>query len=164
MNPFQGGWLVLVTVIATMILAEVRLPVGPDWLVWLRPDWAMAVFFFWGVTAPKRVGVVSAWIVGLFFDSLLAHPLGVNGVCLACATYVAKRYHDRLSLYTVFQQFAVVLGIAALVQFVKHSVVVVVFDADWTVLAIVGPTLTTALVYPPLALALGELARRVGME
>lgn len=163
MNPLHGGWLILVSLVGAMILAVARVEGGPDWLVWLRPDWAVAVIFFWGVTTPSRVGPMSAWVVGLFFDVLVAGPLGLTGICLAFATYIAKRFEERLSLYTVWQQMAVVFGIAAVIQMVKRTVLFLL-DIEWSAWAVLGPTLTTALVYPLVALLLSIAAQRVQVQ
>lgn len=163
MNPLHGGWLILASLVCAMILAVVRLPLGPDWLAWLRPDWAVAVMFFWGVAAPSRVGPMSAWIAGLFFDVLVAGPLGLTGICLALVAYVARRFEERLSLYTFLQQMAVVLCIAAVIQLVKRSALFVL-DVEWSTLAVFGPMLTTALVYPLVAILLTVVARRVNVR
>ena len=160
MNPLHGGWLIFASLVGAMVLAVARVEGGPEWLAWLRPDWAVAVMFFWGVAAPSRVGAMSAWVVGLFFDVLIAGPLGLTGICLAFATYIAKRYEERLSLYTVWQQMAVVFGIAAVIQLVKRTTLFLL-DIEWSTWAVCGPTLTTALVYPLVALLLSIAARRV---
>ena len=160
MNPLHGGWLILASLVAAMVLAAARVGGAPEWLAWLRPDWAVAVMFFWGVAAPSRVGPMSAWVVGLFFDVLVAGPLGLTGICLAFATYIARRFEERLSLYTLWQQLAVVFGIALVIQLVKRTVLFLL-DTEWSVWAVLGPTLTTALVYPLVALVLSVAARRV---
>ena len=160
MNPLRGGWLIFVSLVGATVLAVARVEAGPDWLAWFRPDWAVAVMFYWGVAAPSRVGPMSAWVAGLFFDVLVAGPLGLTGICLAFATYIAKRFQERLSLYTLWQQMAAVLGIAAIIQLVKRTVLFML-DIEWSTWAVFGPTLTTALVYPAVALLLTLAARRV---
>lgn len=163
MNPLHGGWLIFASLVGAMVLAVARMPLGPDWLAGLRPDWAVAVMFFWAVAAPSRVGLVSAWIAGLFFDVLVAVPLGVTGICLAFATYVAKRFQERLSLYTLLQQTAVVFGIAAVVQMVKR-LALFLLDIEWSTWAVLGPTLATALAYPLLAMTLNVFVRRIRVK
>ena len=165
MNPLRGGWVILVTVIAAMALAIVRAPLAaPDWLQWLRPDWVLAVFFFWAIAAPQRVGVVTAWITGLVLDALLAAPLGLGGICLALSTYGVLRVRNRLHMYSLVQQTAVLLAVALVVHVVNRSVLAYVRDVDWWTLALVAPALATALVYPLLALVLGALARRFRVQ
>ena len=163
MNPLQGGWLIAVSLVGAMILAVARVGAGPDWLAWFRPDWAVAVMFYWGAAAPSRVGPMSAWIAGLFFDVLVAGPLGLTGICLAFATYVAKRFEERLRFYSWIQQMAVVLVMAALVQLMKRTTLLFM-DAEWSTWAVLGPTVTTALVYPLVALLLGAASVRVRLS
>ncbi|MDE0658883.1 MAG: rod shape-determining protein MreD [Gammaproteobacteria bacterium] len=163
MNPLRGGWLILLSLVGAMVLAVARVDAGPDWLAWLRPDWAIAVMFYWGVAAPSRVGPMSAWVAGLFFDVLLAGPLGLTGICLAFATYIAKRLEERLSLYTLWQQMAVVLGIALVIGLVKRTVLFLL-DLEWSTWGVFGPALTTSLVYPAVAFVLSMAARRVELQ
>lgn len=163
MNPLQGGWLILASLVGAMVLAVARVEGGPEWLAWLRPDWAVAVMIFWGIAAPSRVGPMSAWVVGLFFDVLIAGPLGLTGICLAFATFIAKRFEERLSLYTVLQQMAAVFAIAAVIQLVKRTALFLL-DIEWSIWAVLGPTLTTALVYPLVALLLSIAAQRVQVQ
>jgi len=163
LNPFRGGWLILVSLVCAMVLVVGRVDAAPDWLAWLRPDWAVAVMFYWGVAAPSRVGPMSAWVVGLFFDVLVAGPLGLTGICLAFATYIAKRFEERLSLYTVWQQMAVVLVVTAIIQVIERTALFML-DTEWSTWAVLGTTLTTALVYPVVALLLTVAARRVQVE
>ncbi len=160
MNPAKGGWLILLTLIGTMILAVAQLPGDvPDWLRWLRPDWAVAVFFFWTVAAPRRTGMVSAWIAGLLFDALLGHPLGLHGAGFAFTTFVASRFHERLSMYPLAQQAATVLAIAAIVDLANGLALAAIEDAELSPLLVL-PALTTMLVYPVLAQILRRLADR----
>ena len=163
MNPLHGGWLILASLVGAMILTVAPVKMGPDWLAWLRPDWAVAVMFYWGIAAPTRVGPMSAWVAGLFFDVLVAGPLGLTGICLAFATYVAKRFEERLSLYPWPQQLAVVFGLAALVQLVKRTMLFLL-DTDWSIWAVFGPAATTALVYPLIAVLLAAAAQRVRVK
>ena len=41
------------------------------------------MLFFWVLELPHRIGLITAWIVGLFVDVLHADPLGLNGLLLA---------------------------------------------------------------------------------
>ena len=63
MNPTQGGWLILLSLVVALLLAVVHLPESwPQWLGWLRPAWVIMVLFFWVMELPPRVGLVSAWL------------------------------------------------------------------------------------------------------
>ena len=49
MNPGNGGWLILLTIVTALIAAIVHLPeTWPAWLGWLRPAWVPLVLFLLG--------------------------------------------------------------------------------------------------------------------
>lgn len=162
MNPTRGGWLIFLSLVGTMWLAVAALPAGtPDWLAWLRPDWAVAAFFFWAVTAPKRVGMFSAWFVGLFFDALLgpSYGLGLHGAFFAATVAIGKQFQLRLQLYNVMQQAAILAAIVLCVGVAKGLLRSFAAGIDFTMLtAVTGAT--TMLVYPLLVLLLRPLADR----
>ncbi len=112
----RGGWVILLSLLAAMLLGVVRLPEDwPSWLGWLRPQWILLVLFFWVMELPERIGLVSAWILGLLVDALVGEPLGLNGILLAGVTFVTWRFFERLRMYSALQQcgvvFLLVLGI-----------------------------------------------------
>ena len=123
MNPGNGGWAILLSILLAMLLMVVHLPESwPAWLGWLRPHWLLLVVYFWVVELPHRVGLIAVWLLGLLVDALLAHPLGLNGFILAATTYVGWRFFERLRMYSVLQQcvvlFFLVLGAQLLQLFV----------------------------------------------
>jgi len=162
MNPTNGGWLILLTLIAAMILTVAELPIGEaHWLRWLGPDWSLAVLFFWAIAAPARIGMVSAWCVGFFFDALLgaSHPFGLHGIGFAFTVFVVGRLHQRLGMVNVVQQSALLLALALAVQVFKGLVRAFLVDGELSPLLAL-PAVTTVLVYPLLATILRRLADR----
>lgn len=162
MNPTNGGWLILLTLIAAMILTVAELPTGnAHWLRWLRPDWPLAVLYFWAITAPARVGLVSAWCAGFFFDALLgaSYPFGLHGIGFAFTVFVVGRLQQRLGMVNVVQQSALLLALALAVQLFKALARTALVDGELSPLLAL-PAVTTALVYPLLAAILKRLADR----
>lgn len=153
--------MIFLTVLVAMALAVARAPFNaPDWLGWWRPDWVLAVFFFWAVATPDRVGIISAWIGGLFVDAILGTPLGLGGICLALATYLAKRFNGRLVMFSLLQRTLAVVVLAEAVQLIHRSVLSLIHDVDWLTPALFGPALATAVVYPAISLGLEALTVR----
>ena len=148
MNPTQGGWLIVMTLGIAIVLAIVHLPeTWPQWLSWLRPEWVSLVVFFWVMELPHRLGLISAWVIGLIVDVLYADPLGLNGVLLATITYVAWRFYERLRMYSVIQQcgvvFVLILGSEAVRMFVRD----LAWDRGWN-WAVVLPALMSTVLWP----------------
>ena len=93
MNPFNGGWVVLLSLLIAMLFTVAHLPLSwPEWLGYLRPNWLLLVLFFWVMELPERIGLVTAWLLGLVMDALLSQPLGLNGFIFAGFTYVTWRF------------------------------------------------------------------------
>ncbi len=66
MNPLRGGWVILLSIAVAMMLAVAHLPEDfPQWLGYLRPAWVLLVVFYWVMALPDRLGMITAWLVGL---------------------------------------------------------------------------------------------------
>ena len=160
MNPRRGGWLIFVTLLVAMLASVVHLPAAvPDWVGHLRPDWIVAVLFYWGFAASERTGLVEAWLLGFAVDVLVGDPLGLNGACMATAVFSGHMLHERIRLYSALQRAGVafvVLLVAALVREVTRVLALGTIPSFWF-LAAPG---VTALLFPLVALALAGLRRR----
>ena len=120
MNPTNGGWVILLSILVAMVLGVAHLPESwPQWLGWLRPQWLLLVLFFWVVELPDRVGLIAAWFIGLFYDALVGSMLGVNAAIFAAVTYVAWKFYERLRMYSVFQQCLVVFALATGAEIIR---------------------------------------------
>ena len=156
MSARREGWLIPLSLLVAMMLSIVRLPgEAPDWVGWLRPDWGVALFFYWTATAPGRTGMLSAWLVGLLFDALLggSYPFGLHGAGFAFTVFVAAALRERLQMYNSLQRAGVVAALALCVQLFQSSVRFVALDVDWSVFMPLS-ALATMLVYPLLAIGL----------
>jgi rod shape-determining protein MreD len=160
-NPFQGGWLILLTLAFAMVLGVVHLPeTWPQWLGWLRPAWVALVIFYWVMELPHRMGLIAAWVLGALVDVLQAEPLGLNGVILAGITYVAWRFYERLRMYSIVQQCGVVFLLVAAAEVFRALVLDLAADRGWT-WALLGPAALSMLFWPLVALLLSRLRMHV---
>jgi rod shape-determining protein MreD len=160
MSPGQGGWVILLTLLVAMVLAIVHVPeTWPEWLGWLRPAWVALVIFYWVMELPNRMGLVAAWVLGALVDVLQAEPLGLNGVILASITYVAWRFYERLRMYSVVQQSAVVFLLVAGAEAFRIVVMDLVAGRGFS-WGIFGPAAVSMLLWPLVALALTQLRLR----
>ncbi|MFV2091328.1 MAG: rod shape-determining protein MreD, partial [Pseudomonadales bacterium] len=134
-----------------------------QWLGWIRPAWVAMVVFFWVMELPDRMGLVSAWVLGLLLDVLYADPLGLNGALLASITYVGWRFYERLRMYSIVQQGVVVFVLVLLGECARVIVQDLVFDRGWS-WGVVFPALTSLLLWPFLYLLLQRLKFRFRVE
>lgn len=164
MNPANGGWLILVTILFAMVLGVLHLPeTWPAWLGWLRPAWVSMVIFFWVMALPDRLGLIAAWMLGFLVDALNADPLGLNGFLLAAITYITWRFYERLRMYSVVQQCGVVFMLVLAGETLRMLVVDLMFarGMSWGVML---PALTSMLLWPFVYLFLDRLRASVRVE
>ncbi|MCR9278453.1 MAG: rod shape-determining protein MreD [Pseudomonadaceae bacterium] len=164
MNPFDGGWFIVVSFIVAFVLTVFQLPAAaPEFLAWLRPSWVAIVLFFWVLAVPHRVGLIVAWLIGFGLDVLLDNPLGLNGFILALLTYVTWRFHERLRMWTILQQGSVLFVLLLVGEVLRGTMLVIVDGRDFPVAALLV-ALSSALIWPAISMLLDRLQRQVGVR
>ena len=103
MNPprHRGYWVILLTLVAALGLAIFPLP---SWARPYRPDWVLLVLLYWCMALPTRVGVGTAWTLGLLLDVLKGTLLGQHGLGLAVVAFLMLKLHQRIRVYPLWQQ------------------------------------------------------------
>lgn len=152
--------LVAATVLGALLLTAARLPAdAPEWLRWLRPDWALAVLLYWTLVAPTRLATVWAWLMGLLVDVLYSDLLGLHALTLALAVFATARFQQRLVLFKLLQQTGFFAGAAVATELVRSLLRAAAVGADVSPLLLVAPLATTA-VFVLLVVAVPRQARR----
>ncbi|MDH5327007.1 MAG: rod shape-determining protein MreD [Gammaproteobacteria bacterium] len=109
----QGGFLILLTFIASLILSMIPMP---SWLESFRPLWVVIVLIYWVIALPDRVGVFAAWVVGLMYDVASGALLGQNALAMAFIAYLGIKLHLRIRIFPLWQQAMSILVLVALYQ------------------------------------------------
>lgn len=152
--------LVAATVLGALLLTAARLPVdAPEWLRWLRPDWALAVLLYWTLVAPARLATVWAWLSGILVDVLYGDLLGLHAMTLALAVFATARFQQRLALFKLFQQAGFVAGAALAAELGRALLRAAAVGADVSPFVLVPP-LATAAVFVLLVVAVPQQTKR----
>ncbi|ARU55955.1 rod shape-determining protein MreD [Oleiphilus messinensis] len=109
----------LLSFLGAFVLSLVYIP--PAFQFW-RPDWTAMVLFFWVVTAPHRVGVLTAWSVGLIQDILEGAILGMNALAFAVIAYLLISLYQRFKVFPFIQQSFMVFLIIGINLMICHFV------------------------------------------
>jgi len=102
----HGGMVVFITFIIALLLTIIPLP---EWLRYVRPDWAGLVLIYWCLALPDRVGVTTGWLTGLLVDLLTGTLLGQHALSLTVVAWLTLKFHQRVRLFPVWQQALTVL-------------------------------------------------------
>lgn len=134
----------------------------PNALVYLRPEWVTLVLIYWVLAFPQRVGVMTAWFVGLILDGFEGTALGQHALSLAVVAYVTQVLYQRVRMYAIWQQALLVFVLVGLKQllglWVNSLIHVMTPDIRFLI-----PAFTSALMWPGLMILLRGLRRRMGI-
>ena len=81
----HATWVIVFRCSIAYLLALVPFP---EWAMNYRPEWVPMVLIYWVMALPYRIGIGSAWIVGLVLDILEGSILGLNAMALVIIAYV----------------------------------------------------------------------------
>ncbi len=145
------------TLMLAFMLAALPLP---DSLQAWRPAWVALVLIYWCIAIPERIGVFTAWSVGILLDVLHGSILGQHALGLAFVAYVALLYHQRIRVFPLFQQSLVVGSLVFLYQAWMLTIYNLLGTRAYSTLYLVG-ALISALLWPWVFIVLRDIRRNL---
>ncbi|AGA91490.1 rod shape-determining protein MreD [Thioflavicoccus mobilis 8321] len=97
----RGRGLIAATFLVALLLTVLPMP---DWALPYRPPWVALTLIYWTLALPERVGVFSAFAVGILLDVLSVSLLGQHALSLSVVAYLALELHQRIRQFPVLQQ------------------------------------------------------------
>lgn len=146
----------LFSVIAAFMLAIMPLP---EWAAAFRPDWVTLVLIYWAITVPSKIGVTTAWLVGLLLDVSYGTLMGQHAIGLVLVIYIIHLQHQRLRVASLLQQAIVIFFLLLLKQLLILWVDGMLGRAPGSSLYFM-PTITSTLLWPWTYLILRDLQRK----
>jgi rod shape-determining protein MreD len=106
MSSSRGGFIIILTLAFGFAMRILPLP---ESLQLLNPDWLLLIFIYWCIALPDRTGLGTAWLLGLLADVATGQILGQQALIYCLVAYICLRFHQRLRLFPIPQQMAVIL-------------------------------------------------------
>jgi rod shape-determining protein MreD len=107
----QALWVIYLSL--GVALMTMLLPLPMEWRI-LRPDFVALALFYWVLALPHRVGVTTAFSVGLAQDLIEGAPIGISSLGLMLATLVLLFSYQRVRQFDGLQQSLVMLALMVL--------------------------------------------------
>jgi rod shape-determining protein MreD len=155
-----GYWIILLSLLSAAVLAI--LPLTRD-LSWWRPEWPLLVLVYWTIALPHRVGLFTALTVGLVLDVLEGALIGQNMLALGFVVTIVQLMYQRLRLFTLPQQAAMLFVLVGIHQLIVQWVQSLQ-GAGASSFAFLLPALSSALLWPLLMPLLRGLRRGFGVS
>ncbi|PTS85867.1 rod shape-determining protein MreD [Pseudomonas sp. HMWF032] len=153
-------WFVWLTLALALLLSVASMP---KFMELGRPLWLALFLTYWVLALPHRVGMTTAWALGLLADVLNGSLLGQNALILTLITFLVLTLHQRLRMFPMWQQSTVLLVVFGLAQLVQLWLNALTGSRPPT-LAFVLPALVSALLWPWVCAILRGLHQRLGVN
>jgi rod shape-determining protein MreD len=108
---------------------------------------------------PYRVGIGSAWIVGIVLDVLEGSVLGLNALGLVIIAYVTLNLHQRLRMFSALQQAGLVFAMVGINLMLSHWLEIVTGQTVASNLLFLMAALTSAIIWPSMFQLLRHIRR-----
>jgi len=94
--PVRAGFIAF-TLVAALLLN--LLPWSGAWL-WIKPDFVVLVLLYWCVEQPRKIGFVSAWLLGLVMDVADGTLFGQHALSYSILAYAGIVLHRRVLMFS----------------------------------------------------------------
>ena len=143
-KPRRQRQLLFISLISALALAIVPLPAA---VAAYRPDWVPIVLVFWSLMAPERVGLLTAFLMGLALDTLSGTLLGQHALAMVTVVYLSVRFHLRIRVFPIWQLSVTVILLLTIYEFMLFWIDGVV-GRSVPVIERWAPIVSGALVWP----------------
>lgn len=155
-QPVQGTPIIVYSFIIALMLTVMPLP---EWAINWRPAWIPLVLIYWCMAVPHRVGVATAWFMGLILDVQQGSLLGLNAISLSLIAFVTIKMHQRIRVYPLTQQ-ALVIGFYLLFYLLLVMIIrgmIGIAPSHWTYWM---PAITSMFLWPWVFIIMRDVRRR----
>lgn len=152
----RNGWIILVTLLLALVLSIMPIPIFARNF---RPQWVTLVLIYWCLALPHRIGIGSAWTIGIVQDVITGTLLGQHALAQSAVAYATGSLHRRIRNFPLWQQSLTILILLLLDRLINLWVMAATSQATpdlwyWT------PAITSALLWPWLYIILRDIRRR----
>jgi rod shape-determining protein MreD len=155
----RNTWLIAFSFVIGLLLSVLPLP---DFMQVGRPLWLALLLAYWTLFLPARVGMLSAWGLGLAMDVLYGNLLGQNALVLTLVVFLVQTLSRRLRMFPLWQQSLVLLVVFGLAQLVQLWLNALTGNRPPTLLFVL-PALVSGLLWPWISVVLRGIQRRYGV-
>ena len=98
-------WFIAISLVVSLLLSMLM---GLTQALWL-PDVLAVCIFFWGIHQPRRVGMLIAFILGVWTDVQQSSLMGQHALSYVVLNYFALSMHRRLLWFPLKEQMIQIL-------------------------------------------------------
>ena len=94
-------WVIYLSLVVGIILMILPLP---EWVHIYRPHWVALILIYWSMAMPKRVGLWTAFFVGILVDVSQGTLFGQHAMGLVIVVFINQNFYQRIRVLSLVQQ------------------------------------------------------------
>lgn len=152
----QGGIIIILSFVVAFMLTAIPLP---EWAAAWRPVWVAMVLIYWCMALPERIGIGTAWFIGLLLDVQQGALLGQNALGMAIIAFITLAVYRRVRVFSLVKQALVVCSILFTYLFLMLWIQIMIGypPQHWSFWM---PVMTSMVLWPWLFIILRDLRRK----
>lgn len=158
----RGGSMVIIGLTFFAALALTIIPL-PGWMVAFRPEWLALVLIYWCMALPNRIGILTAFGLGLCLDILKGGIMGQHALALVVVTFLTLKVYQQIRVYPMWQQALSIMGLIILYQVLVMWINGII-GMKSSSLNYWLPAISSTLLWPWLYLILRDIRRHFGIR
>lgn len=111
-----AGWIRISLILLVAVMLK-QIPWEGGWWLAMRPDFVLLALLFWALHRPSRVGMTTAFVLGLLSDFQDGVVFGQHAAAYVVGVYAVQYFRLRFLQFDAAQQAAQMLPILGVVQF-----------------------------------------------
>lgn len=152
----HGGWVILLSFIFSFMLAIIPLPI---WATIWRPDWVEMVLIYWCLAIPQRIGIMTAFHIGIIYDVLHNSLLGQHALFFSFIAYISIKLHRQIRLFPLWQQAIVIFGLVTITHLLNIIINSILGHPPLVLVSFIYEGLSSMLLWPWLFIILRDMRR-----
>ncbi|HMW16705.1 MAG TPA: rod shape-determining protein MreD [Accumulibacter sp.] len=142
-------WLIFTSLLLAMLLNLL-----PTAVQTALPDWVALVLVFWSIREPRRIGMGSAFLLGLAMDVADASLLGQHAFAYVLVAYGASSVSRRILWFPLGMQALQIFPLLLLVQIIQYGLRMLMIGGDFPGLSYFLGPFFAAMLWPLLTFLL----------
>jgi len=103
--PVKPGFIAATLVVALLL----NLLPWSGYGLWVKPDFVALVVLYWCIETPRRIGFMTAWLLGLTMDVADGTLFGQHALAYTILAYAGIVLHRRVRMFAITSQMLHVL-------------------------------------------------------
>ncbi len=154
-NTDRHRWLIPLSLLAAFLWQAC--PISIEWQR-VTPEAILMVTIYWALRRPQQISAGSAFVIGLFYDSIGSGLLGQHALAMTLTIYVTQMFRQPLRMFALWQQSAAI-GLLTSIYLLINNWVYLLSGHSSSGIGFLLPALTNTACWPLLYPLLQRMER-----